>query len=289
MVTQQEALARIVDDGKIEEYASDLYRFDRTAEYMDGLDAITDDAITRYRDDGYLAVHAAFTPAETAAALDGLLDLIGGSRPDFAGIMFESWAVDNAHLLSREQKQDYVRKLMSFVEYEARLKALAYHPALLAVVERIVGDTPRMFQDMALMKPPGGGREKPWHQDKAYFQIKPDSPVVGVWVALDAATPENGCMHVIPGSHRDGPAVHFKRRDWQLCDTSVESGRDVMVPLAPGGLLLFDGLIHHGTPTNHTDQRRRAVQFHYCGANAIWTDEDARLAVFGGEGRGVTC
>ncbi len=223
------------------------------------------------------------------AALDGLLDLIGGSRPDFDGLEFESWAGEHANTPSREEKQDYIRKLMWFVNYDDRLKALATHPALLGVVSRIVGEAPHMFQDMALIKPPGGGREKPWHQDKAYFDMKVDTPVVGVWIALDPATPENGCMHVIPGSHRDGPVVHFKRRDWQLCDTAVETARDVVVPLAPGGLLLFDGLIHHGTPANLTQERRRAVQFHYAARSAVWTDEEERLAIFGGEGRGVSC
>jgi len=63
----------------------------------------------------------------------------------------------------------------------------------------------------------------------------------------------------------------------------------VVVPLAPGGLLLFDGLIHHGTPANLTQERRRAVQFHYAARSAVWTNEEERLAIFGGEGRGVSC
>jgi len=271
------------------DYPTDLYRFSRSAEGVQGFAGITDAHLDRFRDEGYLVVHEAFTLAETTAALDGLLDLINGSRPDFDGLEFESRAGEHANMPSREEKQDYIRKLMWFVNYDDRLNALATHPALLHVVSRIVGDVPHMFQDMALIKPPGGGREKPWHQDKAYFDMKVDTPVVGVWIALDPATPENGCMHVIPGSHRDGPVVHFQRRDWQLCDTTVETARDVVVPLAPGGLLLFDGLIHHGTPANLTTERRRAVQFHYAPRSAVWTDEDERLAIFGGEGRGVSC
>lgn len=271
------------------DYPADLYQFARVAQGVQGFAGITPAHLDQFHEDGYLVVHNAFTAAEVAAALDGLLDLIGGSRPDFHGLEFESWGADHASEPNREAKQDYIRKLMSFVAYDDRLNALAAHPALLDVAARIVGDTPHMFQDMALIKPPGGGREKPWHQDKAYFALKADAPVVGVWIALDPATAENGCMHVIPGSHREGPMVHFKRRDWQLCDTTVETARDVMVPLAPGGLLLFDGLIHHGTPANRTQDRRRAVQFHYTAQSAVWTDEDERLAVFGGEGRGVSC
>ena len=146
---------------------------------------------------------------------------------------------------------------------------------------------PKMFQDMALIKPPGG-REKPWHQDKAYFNVAVDEPVVGLWIALDEVNVANGCMHMIPGSHREGPIIHFKRRDWQICDTQVR-GEQVAVPLQPGGVLIFDGLIHHGTPHNPTDQRRRALQYHYALQDAVWTDEASRLAVYGEEGKDVTC
>ena len=62
-----------------------------------------------------------------------------------------------------------------------------------------------------------------------------------------------------------------------------------MVPLPPGGLLLFDGLIHHGTPANRTDTRRRAVQFHYTSPDAAWHDEGYRQRHFGSEGKAVTC
>ena len=92
-----------------------------------------------------------------------------------------------------------------------------------------------MIQDMALLKPAHVGREKPWHQDTAYFVMEPIDLVLGTWIALDAATPENGCMHVIPGSHRGGPRPHYHDRDCQLPDEAVEVDRDVMVPLRAGG------------------------------------------------------
>ncbi len=277
------------DDGKAEEYPADLYRFDAVAEGVDGFAAVTDTHLDFFRAHGYLVIHHAFTAAEVAAGLEGLLDLIDGKAPDFDGIQFETWARDRLDTIAREEKQDYIRKLMAFTAYDARLDAIANHPDLLAVVRRIVNDTPQKFQDMALLKPPGGGREKPWHQDKAFFDMDINNPVVGAWIALDPATPENGCMHIIPGSHREGPVIHFARRDWQICDNDVQTARDVMVPLEPGGVLLFDGLIHHGTPANRTNQRRRAVQFHYTAQSAIWTSQEARMAIFGSEGKDVEC
>jgi phytanoyl-CoA hydroxylase len=279
----------ILDDGKNDTYNPDLYHFDKVAPYVATLADITDEHIQFFREQGYLAVAQAFSKEEIDAALAGMLDLIDGKNPDFTGVQFERSAQDRLATLRPEEKQDVVRKIMWFVNYDDRLKALSAHPQLLAIVRRIVNGEPKMFQDMGLIKPPSGGREKPWHQDKAFFNLDIDAPVVGVWIAFDDATPENGCMHVLPGTHREGPVVHFKRRDWQICDTDVQTARDVMVPLKPGGCLFFDGLIHHGTPVNRTTTRRRAVQFHYTATDAAWLDQAYRLSLFGSEGKDVTC
>jgi phytanoyl-CoA hydroxylase len=223
-------------------------------------------------------------------AVDGLLYLLSGQHPTYTGIMYEKKAKGVAvDRLSAAERQDYVRKFMWFVEYEERLKRLAYHPQLLALVTRLVGDTPSMYQDMALLKPPRIGREKPWHQDHAYFDLPLSATVVGVWIALDEATLDNGCMVIYPGSHRQGPVVHFQRRDWQICDTYDRYQGAVAVPLKPGGALFFHSLLHHGTPANHSSQRRRAVQFHYAPASAQKTSKEERLALFGEEGKEVTC
>ncbi|MBM3459738.1 MAG: phytanoyl-CoA dioxygenase family protein, partial [Armatimonadetes bacterium] len=161
--------------------------------------------------------------------------------------------------------------------------------ALRGALRRLMGDEPELFQDMALYKPPGVGREKPWHQDAAYFNLPDGVCVIGAWIALDDADVENGCMCVAPGSHRDGPALHFQRRDWQICDRDAPADRAVALPMASGDCLLFHGLLLHGTPPNHSLRRRRAVQFHYKPASAAWTEEAERLARFGGEGQGVEC
>ena len=179
---------------------------------------------------------------------------------------------------------------MTFVHADNRLRAIAAHHQVLGPVRQILdSDEVVLFQDMALLKPPGGGREKPWHQDKAFFALSLESPIVGVWIALDEATPENGCMHVIPGSHNEGPIPHVKRRDWQICDSNVARARDVVVPLPSGSALFFDGLLQHGTPQNRTATRRRALQFHYIRRDAVRTSDENRLMIFGPEGADAEC
>lgn len=257
---------------------------------IQGLAAVTDDDIQSFHDRGYLVIHDAFTQAETQAGLQGLIDLISGANPKFEGFQIESAVKDKLNDLALEERQDAIRKLSYFVEYDQRLKALAFHPPLLNVLARIIGEDPlNMFQDMALLKPPRIGGEKPWHQDMAYFNVPLDCTVVGVWIALDEATPENGCMMVIPGSHKQGAVPHFKRRDWQICDTDIYNDGAVAVPLKSGSILLFHGLIHHGTPANRSIHRRRAVQFHYRANSIPATPDEDRLAIFGSEGKGVTC
>ena len=266
-----------------------LYAPEMLAEGVETFDAVEEAAIAGYHEDGFLVVRQGFTPEEVDAARAALLELIAGSRPDFAHIEFEAAAQELLPTLSPEQRQDAVRKLMHFGDVDPRLHAVAAHPKLLGVVSRLLQAVPNRFQDMALLKPPKLGREKPWHQDLAYFELPLGTRVVGAWIALDPATLENGCMHLLRGGHRQGPRLHFQRRDWQICDTEMAGRGSVAVPLEPGGLLLFDGLLPHGTPHNHSSHRRRALQFHYAPEGTEKVTAEERLAVFGSEGKEVSC
>jgi phytanoyl-CoA hydroxylase len=266
-----------------------LYRHEALAGGIPGFGAIDNDQIEFYREYGFLVVDDAFDPAEVQTALDGLLYLIEGNRPDFRGTQFEAKVRKILPTIPVERRQDYVRKLIGYVDFEPRLKTMAWHPALIEAVTRLIGEAPALWANQALLKPPLIGREKPWHQDHAYFNLPMGTPVIGCWIALDEALPENGCMHIIPGSHREGPVVHFKRRDWQICDDHVAVGKITAVPLRPGGLLFFDGLMHHGTPPTTSPRRRRALQFHYYPASVQAITAEERLKVFGSEGKDVTC
>ena len=281
---------RQFDDGVSGEFPPGLYEPTGVVTGVDGFDAVIDAHVAQFHEQGYLIVENAFTAQEVQVALDGLFHLLSGAVEEFEGVQYEQASAGVAvEGMSPEEKQDYVRKFMSFVDYDERLNELAHHPLLLALVERLIGEVPVLFQSMALLKPPRLGRDKPWHQDHAYFQLELDAKVVGCWIALDDATIENGCMVIAPGSHLKGPVVHFRRRDWQICDTDVDNSGSVAVPLKPGGLLIFQSLLHHGTPPNYSGLRRRALQFHYRPQSAPLTTQEERLAIFGGEGLGAEC
>lgn len=277
-------------DSEAAPHAADLYDYAGIAETIGGLEAVTEADIARYHEQGFIAVRDAFTPEEIQVAFDGLNHLIAGRVPEFQNIQFRHDMRGKLDGLSFDERLDSVRRLLYFVDYEPRLKAIAHKPQLLALIEKLLDAPPVMFQDMALIKPPQG-REKPWHQDHAYFELTPETRVVGVWIALDPAGVENGCMRVMPGWHRRGGFPHFQIRDLQICDAEMEglTQHRVAAPLPPGGCLIFDSYIPHGTPSNFTSSRRRALQFHYKPAGAQTITPEQRVAIWGGENQGIAC
>ncbi len=284
------ATPEVLFDVVADMHAPELYQPKAIAEGVEHFEDIGPEQIAFYREQGYLVVRQAFNPAEVQDAINGLVDLIMGQRPDFKHVYFEGKAKEILPTLGPEQRQDAVRKLGMFVEFDARLKALSHHAGMLAALKPLLqGHDAEMFQDMALIKPPRLGREKPWHQDKAYFEYALGTPVVGVWIALDEATIANGCMQLLPGRHKEGPILHFQRRDWQICDNTILGSQSVAVPLKPGGLLFFDGMLPHGTPHNSSPNRRRALQFHYAPVGTTKDAPEQRLKHFGSEGKNVTC
>ena len=253
----------------------------------DGFGGVSEADIAQFHALGFLVVHNALDAREVELARAGLQAAIlqGGDN-----ISYEAVARDHLPRLSPAERLDSVRKLMPIIDSDARLQQCAENPRLLDVVGRIVGEQPALSQDMALLKPPLIGREKPWHQDMAYFDYPAGTTIVGAWIALDEALPENGCMMLIPGSHLEGPVLHWQRRDWQICDTDVPVGRSVAVPLPPGGCLFFHCLLQHGTPPSRSRRRRWALQFHYRGTSIEPLPDSAhRLRVFGADGKDATC
>ena len=237
-----------------------MYRYDQLEQhYIQSLNEVADQDIKRFWQQGYLAIENVLTTKEVDTAIEAIMDIISG-RVEGPHLQFVK---PKNQLKNDTERELAIRKLDRFVKYEPRLRAIAHHQGILSVLEKLHGEKSKLVQDQAILKPPSGGVEKPWHQDMAYGNLTYEKPVIGVWVALDQAELENGCMHVIPRSHMNGPTPHYAVRDWQVCDTNVPVEKDVAVPLKPGGILIFHGMLFHGTPPNFSPKRRRSVQYHY--------------------------
>ena len=262
-------------------YPEKLYTPAENGWSIPDLNAVDTAAETHYKDQGYMMVDQLLSPQQVTDARDALDDLLTSQNPD-VHMQFEA---DKDESLSNFID---LRKFMGFCEYNDCLRQLSEFSPLIETIEKILGGKSQMIQDMALLKPPGG-IEKPWHQDQAYFNYSLDTKIVGVWIALDDATVENACMHILPRSHKEGPNIHFQKRDWQICDTEILGNSCTAAPLKSGGAILFDGLMKHGTPINKTTKPRRALQFHYILSSAEQVPPENRLQTFGSEGKDVSC
>jgi hypothetical protein len=244
--------------------------------------ALTTAHVRQYERDGYLAFTDVLTPREVADAKAALTELVRrvAHHPQ-AERNGQSWKMPDAPLFvqfepgfeprdaSAAELELKVRKLMCYISSDAHLDGLTRrHTRICGVVESLLGAGAILFQDMALVKPPFIGSEKPWHQDTAYFSVTPLGAIAGVWIALDDATVANGCMHVIPGGHHDGPKRHFHGRDCEIVEGRLDFDRQVPVELPAGGAMFFHGLLPHQTPPNSSPARRRALQFHYRSATS---------------------
>ncbi len=264
---------RVVSPQEAEAIRTSLYRADASANgcVLEVLpEHLSAEDTEFFATNGYLAANGLLTLGEVETAIDALSDLIR-RKAAWDGRV---WSQEEPYYAQSEQDERAntdpelrIRKLAYFIQIEPRLAALSSHPRLIAAVDQLLGPGARLIQDMALLKPPFRGSEKPWHQDTAYFDWTPLSGILGVWIALDEATVDNGCMQVIPGTHLEGPVAHYHVRDCQLANGQVAVQRVATIPLQQGGVLFFSGLLQHGTPPNHTPRRRRALQFHYAAAN----------------------
>ena len=144
------------------------------------------------------------------------------------------------------------------------------------------GAEPVFAFDQLLFKPPGHAFETPWHQDMAYTRM-PFSPkgypcrdrqVMQFWIALDDVDAENGCMHFIPGRHREPLLQHHVvsgRDDDEGRLLGIVDPDDVLdlttaiaCPLPAGGATVhFAGTPHYTPPNRSVDRPRRAYIINY--------------------------
>lgn len=128
---------------------------------------------------------------------------------------------------------------------------------------------PTIAQSMVIFKNPKVGGEYFPHQDASYLCTEPVH-VAGIWLALDDATPENGCLEFIPGSHRwplNRRFVRTGQKDgallkWVGPTQEYDENKFVAAPVKRGDLVLLDGVVIHRSAPNNSDKSRWIYTFH---------------------------
>jgi ectoine hydroxylase-related dioxygenase (phytanoyl-CoA dioxygenase family) len=143
------------------------------------------------------------------------------------------------------------------------LNRFLLHPAVLDVVESVLGPDIALFSSHFICKPAGDGKRVPWHEDSAYWNdIFDGMDVVTIWLAIDPSTVANGCMRVIPDTHHNGYSDYDIIEDdgavftGNIRPDQVDESKAVDCVLAAGEYSLHHAKTIHGSAANTSGQRR---------------------------------
>lgn len=244
---QQTEFAIIPDREAIEQLDRQIGFFPATTKQPVSLDAA---AIERWNATGYLAPLTAFSPAEA----DDLRNYFDGLLREALAAGRDSYSISSAHLK------------------HARVYDLLQHPAIVGPVRDLLGPDVIGWGSHFFCKLPGDGKRVDWHQDCSYWPLTPTKAVT-VWLAIDDADPENGCMEVVAGSHTQG-LIEFSNSDDasgnvlnQTVANPEQYGTIAATPLQAGQFSIHSDLLLHGSAANQSTRRRCGLTLRYCPAD----------------------
>ena len=221
---------------------------------------VSDEQVAFYRENGYLTFGRIFTAPELAELRDYvdamIADLPEGKRPE---------QMDVPHF-----------------EHPFLFKYLT-HPRVLQVIERFIGPDIVLWSSHFISKRASDGMEVPWHQDGVYWgkSLEPMN-VITMWLAVDESTVENGCMRVLPGSHRlRDRRYEAVNRDNNLFGSEVvgedmDISRAVDLELAVGECHFHDAWTIHNSSPNVSEKRRCGYTMRYMPADVRYPGAEWR-------------
>ena len=194
-----------------------------------------------------------------------------------------------ADLETRYGQEKTQLKIVDQHFYERFIWDLASHPKVLDWVECAMGPDIVLLATHFFCKYPDMGQQiVPWHQDTAYFGLEPQRACT-IWLAIDDVEVENGCMRLIPSSHKSVPLEHgpsdsegkMQTGSPAVSDEAVDLSRTVDICLSAGCASLHDGLLLHSSHPNRSSRRR-------CGLTLRYTSPEVKMVLRASRSLGVT-
>ncbi len=178
---------------------------------------------------------------------------------------------------------------------------LIHHPFIARAVGDLTGSSDlQVWHDQVQYKPPLAGGSTSWHQDAPYWPAIEPMSEVSAWIPFDDADEANGCMWMVPGSHRWGNQIdylhrqgdqHAQGKDFTLLDAfTVPEDRDpglgvitpdpVPCPVKRGEVHFHHALTWHGSPHNRSNRPRRAIAIHFMTGEAVYTGREHLMSKY---------
>ncbi len=235
---------------------------------------ITDGNITPvntnyFMEKGFLVADALFHPRELLEIREEVLEIFRGNRGKVEGIAG----------IHENESEENILKQYNAIHFPHKISAVILkfvrHPRIARIFKTIISPNVKCMQSMFFVKGPGKPGQS-WHQDEYYIPTR-DRSLTGVWIAIEDATIENGCLWVIPGSQRDGilrKIIPFENKEYREqfeCDLSPFMEEDALpVQISRGSVIFFNGYILHRSLRNKTKDRfRLSLVSHYMSAESL--------------------
>jgi ectoine hydroxylase-related dioxygenase (phytanoyl-CoA dioxygenase family) len=214
---------------------------------------VKNDGAAFYRENGYLLVPGVFDAAEVEGMREGIARILAGVTGT-ADDRNHTWTDGDADAAKNLQLKGF----HDLPYHDAVFTHMVAHPRIVQVLTDLIGPNVQLHHTKMLVKPPEQGAPFPMHQDYPYFPHERHT-VLAASIHLDETDEENGCLHVIPGSHTWGPLE--AQGESKTVDYRLESGTPC--PASPGDVLFFNYLTIHGSGINASTRTRRNVLFQY--------------------------
>ena len=229
---------------------------------------LTGEQIEAYREQGYLLLPGVVPESRLAGYERRFLEFARGALecPQGMKIMRDVMIVKG--VARPERPEDGVNKAFGF-HGDPGLFAYCLEPDLVAAVRGLIGEDIYSVTTNLFNKPPGLDGRHPLHQDLLYFKLRPADAILGAWTALTRTSRENGCLAVLPGSHR-GELLRHSQPDWEYVNHAFLGVAEAErlparkhIEMQRGDTLLFHPLLIHGSGHNASAFPRRAISCHY--------------------------
>jgi ectoine hydroxylase-related dioxygenase (phytanoyl-CoA dioxygenase family) len=230
---------------------------------------MTAEAVAFYKENGFLVVEDAFSPGEIDELRHEATEICKGTRGPLKG---------SPELSGDETDEEVLRQILCIhfphKVSELMTRTLKSDP-FVEVLTAIIGPNVKCMQSMLFIKAAGKPGQA-WHQDEVYIPTR-DRSLTGGWIAMDDATVENGCLWVIPGSHKTGTMYFQEWHGDSRFDCAFEAQRfpytnddAVPVEVRAGSIVLFNGyLLHRSLPNYAETGFRRSLVNHYMSAESL--------------------
>ncbi len=224
-----------------------------------------------WEENGYFIRYDVFTKKENDFLAQIADDIAIGKRPFPAANVHQNALVRDGK--TEASGPEAMHCIHHINNYSPEFLARTRDPRLTDPVVDLIGPNILGLNNLYIWKPPKIGLGFPWHQDRWYFNHQyRTTKTVGTWTAIDTADVGNGCLYVIPGSHKYGVQQHDDLEGSQQNEFKiVHSAKDedgVAVEVPPGTVVFFNNELLHKSTHNHSSRFRRCNVAHYICANS---------------------